>query len=79
MEIIASLTDESVNLLKFDKWRTYGRAVLLTASLSTDLYLRLLVLNYTSFAAPKDRPINKLMIVEQVIIGNYKLITQVDI
>ena len=67
MEIIASLTDESVNLLKFDQWRTYGLAVLLTAALSTDIYLRLLVLNYTLFAAPKDRPINKLMIVEQVI------------
>ena len=61
-----SMADESIRLLKYDPLKTYSLALLLTALLVVGTVIRLLILSFIIFHSPKDRPINNLVIYEQV-------------
>ena len=57
----------SLSLLKFESWSSYGLIIGLSLSLAIGFILKSLVINYVLFHAPKDRPLNRLILLDQVL------------
>ncbi len=67
------MDDESIGLLNYEPLKTYVLSLLLLTSLITGTYIRVLILKYILFHSPRDRPINILVIFEQVKFNVYLL------
>ncbi len=60
------MEDESIGLLKYEPLKTYTISLTLLSSLLTGTFIRVLILKYIQFHSPKERPINRFVIFDQV-------------
>ncbi len=60
------MEDESIGLLNYDPLKTYTVSLMLLSSLLTGTFIRVLILKYIQCHSPKERPINRFVIFDQV-------------
>ena len=61
------LLHDSIKLLKFEPWSTLCIIILIIISTMIGATAKILVINYVTIHAPKERPLNTLIFVDQVI------------
>ena len=61
------ITQEKLDLLSVSGWKWAVLIVVIVFVTIVALTIKLLVLNYVFFYAPRDRPINTLLAIDQVI------------
>ena len=62
--------DESIPLIEWDGWASIGILIIVTISSCINIICKGLIIHYTWNYAPKGRPLNALILFEQVGLGN---------
>ena len=60
------LIQDSIKLLKFEPWSSHAIISLVVITTAIGVTANTLVINFVLFHAPKERPINTLIFIDQV-------------
>ena len=66
---LEKIVDESIQILKWEGWKSWCLALFMSASGLCSLGFKALIINFVTRFAPKDRPLNTLILFQQVLLG----------